>query len=173
MRRVVYMPGARYGITTGHNYTNNKECDLSEPAVVSQQSAAQSSSLALALLSSGSSAMPWPPQTVWAAAAQAGLEPHPMVTTGLPDAPHRQAWASHPTFRWLRRREYASATAASNNSSYSISGRMSRTCSGPKFNLSARGDNYYKPLSMEEQRHVNKRILARIQRKGVPRLGEW
>lgn len=91
--------------------------------------------------------------------------PHPPQSLGdtsdlkaLPDAPHRQAWASHPTFRWFRRTDYQ----------YDV-----REVKGPNFNLDSRGDNYYKPLSLEEQSKVNQKVMKRIAAKGLPRLGEW
>jgi len=75
----------------------------------------------------------------------------------LPDAPHRQAWASQPTFRWFKRSDYDG-----------VGDRWAER-EGP----SGRGDNTYRPLSVREQAEINLRVDRRKQLKGQPRTGEW
>lgn len=79
------------------------------------------------------------------------------TTSTLPDADHRQAWATQPTFRWFKRSDYDG-----------VKDRWSE-----KEGLKGRGDNTYRPLSVREQQQINERVERRKQVKGAPRTGEW
>jgi hypothetical protein len=75
----------------------------------------------------------------------------------LPDAEHRQAWSTHPTFRWFKRSDYTAVA--------------DRWCArdGPR----GRGDSTYRPLSVAEQAAINARVARRLATRGEPRRGEW
>ena len=79
------------------------------------------------------------------------------TSANAPDADHRQAWSTQPTFRWFKRHNYDSV--------------QDRWCE--KEGLKGRGDNTYRPLSVVEQQQINTRVERRKATKGVPRTGEW
>jgi len=75
----------------------------------------------------------------------------------LPDAEHRQAWSTQPTFRWFKRSDYDG-----------VPDRWSA-----REGLKGRGDSRYRPVSIVEQQRINARVEARKQKRGAPRTGEW
>lgn len=75
----------------------------------------------------------------------------------LPDAVHRQAWSTQPTFRWFKRQNYDD-----------VPDRWSE-----REGLKGRGDNTYRPLSVVEQQQINARVERRKAAKGEPRTGQW
>lgn len=85
------------------------------------------------------------------------LGPDAALNGALPDAPHRQAWASQPTFRFFKRSHYEG-----------VSDRWAK-----QEGMLGRGDSTYRPLSCAEQAAINSRVDRHVLLRGVPRKGQW
>jgi hypothetical protein len=79
------------------------------------------------------------------------------MSATLPDANHRQAWSTQPTFRWFKRSDYDT-----------VQDRWAK-----HEGLKGRGDNTYRPLSVVEQQAITARVDRKKATHGEPRTGEW
>jgi hypothetical protein len=98
-------------------------------------------------------------QTIWSSTPPQRIK-NAEELSALPDATHRSANSSAPTFAWFKRSHY-----------HDVSDRFSTK--GKKYS-NARGDNHYRPLSIEEQAIKNARIAKKKAALGGKfRTGEW
>lgn len=77
-------------------------------------------------------------------------------TNHRPQATFRQAWTSHPTFRYFKRSQ-----------------RLQEEYRRPTVRDYTCGDKYYIPKTIEQERARNERIYYNFATRGPPRRGEW